>query len=167
MIHDLSSTAQFITTTFRPEMLVTADKFYGVLFNNQKVSSIRSIKREEAMEFVDQARNLPVTNPFFDVLTWRRHLGGSSAIDAVSVEAIVLSFAHTLLPLIRFSALLFLRVLLACILYPLAYPYSIMFASKFDLGRLRVMDRVSENKSHFAKPMASLPLLVHAHPRSS
>ncbi|THH30921.1 hypothetical protein EUX98_g3237 [Antrodiella citrinella] len=46
--------AQFITTTFRPEMLVHADKFYGVLFNNQKVSSIRSIKREEAMEFVDQ-----------------------------------------------------------------------------------------------------------------
>lgn len=54
MIHELSSTAQFITTTFRPEMLVTADKFYGVTFNNQKVSSIRSIKREEAQEFVDQ-----------------------------------------------------------------------------------------------------------------
>ncbi|PFH53296.1 hypothetical protein AMATHDRAFT_137794 [Amanita thiersii Skay4041] len=54
MIHDLAATAQFITTTFRPEMLVTADKFYGVLFNNQKVSSIRSIKREEAMEFVEQ-----------------------------------------------------------------------------------------------------------------
>ena len=54
MIHDLSTTAQFITTTFRPEMLATADKFYGVLFNNQKVSTIRSIKREEAMEFVEQ-----------------------------------------------------------------------------------------------------------------
>jgi structural maintenance of chromosome 3 (chondroitin sulfate proteoglycan 6) len=56
MIQSLASTAQFITTTFRPEMLVTADKFYGVLFNNQKVSSIRGIKREEAMEFVDQVR---------------------------------------------------------------------------------------------------------------
>ncbi|KZT00849.1 structural maintenance of chromosome protein 3 [Laetiporus sulphureus 93-53] len=54
MIHELAATAQFITTTFRPEMLVTADKFYGVLFDNQKVSSIRSIRREEAMEFVDQ-----------------------------------------------------------------------------------------------------------------
>ena len=54
MIKSLASTGQFITTTFRPEMLVTADKFYGVLFNNQKVSSIRAIKREEAMEFVDQ-----------------------------------------------------------------------------------------------------------------
>src|SRR5258708_12218072 len=54
MIQSLASTAQFITTTFRPEMLVTADKFYGVLFNNQKISSIRAIRREEAMEFVDQ-----------------------------------------------------------------------------------------------------------------
>ncbi|KAH8115688.1 structural maintenance of chromosome protein 3 [Phellopilus nigrolimitatus] len=54
MIHELATSAQFITTTFRPEMLVTADKFYGVTFNNQKVSSIRCIKREEAQEFVDQ-----------------------------------------------------------------------------------------------------------------
>jgi structural maintenance of chromosome 3 (chondroitin sulfate proteoglycan 6) len=58
MIQSLASTAQFITTTFRPEMLVTADKFYGVLFNNQKVSSIRGIKREEAMEFVDQVSSI-------------------------------------------------------------------------------------------------------------
>jgi structural maintenance of chromosome 3 (chondroitin sulfate proteoglycan 6) len=56
MIHSLSSSGQFITTTFRPEMLVSADKFYGVLFNNQKISSIRSIRKEEAMEFVDQVR---------------------------------------------------------------------------------------------------------------
>lgn len=35
-------------------MLVNADKFYGVLFNNQKVSSIRSITREDAREFVEQ-----------------------------------------------------------------------------------------------------------------
>jgi hypothetical protein len=56
MIHSLASSGQFITTTFRPEMLVSADKFYGVLFNNQKISSIRSIKKEEAMEFVDQVR---------------------------------------------------------------------------------------------------------------
>ncbi|KAI0371167.1 structural maintenance of chromosome protein 3 [Pilatotrama ljubarskyi] len=54
MIHELSGTAQFITTTFRPEMLATADKFYGVLFNNQKVSTIRAINREEAMQFVEQ-----------------------------------------------------------------------------------------------------------------
>ncbi len=53
MIHELSSTAQFITTTFRPEMLAQADKFYGVLFNKQKVSSIRVITRDDAQEFVD------------------------------------------------------------------------------------------------------------------
>ncbi len=62
MIHDLSATAQFITTTFRPEMLATADKFYGVLFNNQKVSTIRSIKREEAMEFVEQVCVISITS---------------------------------------------------------------------------------------------------------
>lgn len=65
MIQELSSTAQFIVTTFRPEMLVTADKFYGVLFNNQKVSSIRSIKREEAMEFVDQVRPAPLVGVLY------------------------------------------------------------------------------------------------------
>lgn len=37
-------------------MLATADKFYGVVFDNQKISWIRSIKREEAMHFVDQVR---------------------------------------------------------------------------------------------------------------
>lgn len=54
MIHELSDTAQFITTTFRPEMLETADKFYGVLFNNQKVSSIQSITQQDAHNFVEQ-----------------------------------------------------------------------------------------------------------------
>lgn len=54
MIHTLAEGAQFITTTFRPEMLVTADKFYGVLFNKNKISTIRRIEREEAQEFVDQ-----------------------------------------------------------------------------------------------------------------
>jgi structural maintenance of chromosome 3 (chondroitin sulfate proteoglycan 6) len=53
MIHELSDSAQFITTTFRPEMLQRADKFYGVLFDNQKVSSIRSITRQDAVEFID------------------------------------------------------------------------------------------------------------------
>ncbi|KAG9047985.1 Structural maintenance of chromosomes protein 3 [Tulasnella sp. UAMH 9824] len=54
MIHELSTSAQFITTTFRPEMLQRADKFYGVLFNNQKVSSIASITRDEATQFIEQ-----------------------------------------------------------------------------------------------------------------
>lgn len=53
MIKDLSQNAQFITTTFRPEMLVHADKFYGVTFLN-KVSRIQVIGRDQAKEFVDQ-----------------------------------------------------------------------------------------------------------------
>ncbi|KAG0023242.1 Structural maintenance of chromosomes protein 3 [Podila clonocystis] len=53
MIHSLSEQAQFITTTFRPEMLANADKFYGVTFQN-KVSVVRAISKEEALDFVEQ-----------------------------------------------------------------------------------------------------------------
>ena len=53
MIHELSANAQFITTTFRPEMLAQADKFYGVLFNERKVSSIQTIRREDAQDFIE------------------------------------------------------------------------------------------------------------------
>lgn len=35
MIHELSGEAQFITTTFRPELLEHANKFYGVKFRNK------------------------------------------------------------------------------------------------------------------------------------
>nr|WJN25090.1 cohesin complex subunit [Pseudozyma thailandica] len=55
MIKELATTAQFITTTFRPEMVQVAKKHYGVLFDANKVSSIRSISREEAHEFVEAA----------------------------------------------------------------------------------------------------------------
>ncbi|KAJ3077005.1 Structural maintenance of chromosomes protein 3, partial [Quaeritorhiza haematococci] len=53
MIHELSDNAQFITTTFRPELLVHSDKFYGVTFTN-KVSRIQVITREDATQFVEQ-----------------------------------------------------------------------------------------------------------------
>lgn len=35
MIHELAGDAQFITTTFRPELLEKANKFYGVVFRNK------------------------------------------------------------------------------------------------------------------------------------
>lgn len=35
MIVELAGHAQFITTTFRPELLESADKFYGVKFRNK------------------------------------------------------------------------------------------------------------------------------------
>lgn len=42
MIKELSLSAQFITTTFRPELLEAADKFYGVIHRN-KVVEINSV----------------------------------------------------------------------------------------------------------------------------
>jgi len=62
MIHQLSRSAQFITTTFRGEMLVQADKFYGVYFDKQKVSSISTITREEAETFIETAAGAPAAS---------------------------------------------------------------------------------------------------------
>jgi structural maintenance of chromosome 3 (chondroitin sulfate proteoglycan 6) len=45
-------TGQFICTTFRPEMLLVADKCYGVTFHN-KTSHIDAVSREDALRFVD------------------------------------------------------------------------------------------------------------------
>jgi len=52
MIHELAGNAQFITTTFRPELLEKADKFYGVKFRN-KVSHIDCVSQAEARDFVE------------------------------------------------------------------------------------------------------------------
>ncbi|CEP12365.1 hypothetical protein [Parasitella parasitica] len=53
IIHKMSENAQFITTTFRPELLVNADKFYGVTFYG-KVSRIHAIMKENALGFIEQ-----------------------------------------------------------------------------------------------------------------
>lgn len=47
-----TSLIQFITTTFRPELLCHASKFYGVRFRN-KVSHVDCVSREEAYDFVE------------------------------------------------------------------------------------------------------------------
>nr|CDP95798.1 BMA-SMC-3, isoform b [Brugia malayi] len=52
MIHELSENAQFITTTFRPELLDSAEKYYGVRFRN-KVSHIDIVSKEQAFDFVE------------------------------------------------------------------------------------------------------------------
>lgn len=52
MVHELSDNAQFIITTFRPELLDHADKFYGVTFA-AKVSAIQSITLDQAKQFVE------------------------------------------------------------------------------------------------------------------
>lgn len=57
LINELSEKdAQFICTTFRPEMLQVADKFYGIMFAN-KVSTVSDIGRDDALGFIEgQAR---------------------------------------------------------------------------------------------------------------
>ncbi|XP_066150088.1 structural maintenance of chromosomes protein 3 [Euwallacea fornicatus] len=52
MIHELSKDAQFITTTFRPELLEHAHKYYGVKFRN-KVSHVECVTRDVARDFVE------------------------------------------------------------------------------------------------------------------
>lgn len=52
-VHALSRDAQFIATTFRPELVERADKHFGVLFGPQKVSAIVEISQREATEFVE------------------------------------------------------------------------------------------------------------------
>jgi structural maintenance of chromosome 3 (chondroitin sulfate proteoglycan 6) len=44
---------QFICTTFRPEMVLVADKCYGVTFGANKTSGINVVSREKALEFVE------------------------------------------------------------------------------------------------------------------
>ena len=53
VIHTQSSTAQFITTTFRPELLSRADKHFGVLFRG-KASSTLAVAKKDAVEFVEE-----------------------------------------------------------------------------------------------------------------
>ena len=52
MIKKQAEKAQFITTTFRAELLDASDQFYGVRFRN-KVSHIDAITKEDAKEFVE------------------------------------------------------------------------------------------------------------------
>jgi structural maintenance of chromosome 3 (chondroitin sulfate proteoglycan 6) len=55
MIKELSEDAQFIITTFRPELLQHADNFLGVVFDARKISSIKSITADDATAFVEAA----------------------------------------------------------------------------------------------------------------
>ena len=50
-----SKGAQFITTTFRPELVEVADKCFGIQFA-QKVSSVGLIDKEQALKFIRLAR---------------------------------------------------------------------------------------------------------------
>lgn len=52
MIQKLSAApAQFITTTFRPELLASGDRFFGVDYQN-KVSTIENVTQEIAHRYI-------------------------------------------------------------------------------------------------------------------
>lgn len=53
MISELSENAQFICTTFRPELIESGQNFYGVSFK-ERISSISTITKEDALQFVEQ-----------------------------------------------------------------------------------------------------------------
>eukprot|EP00301_Raphidiophrys_heterophryoidea_P004522 c11960_g1_i1.p1 GENE.c11960_g1_i1~~c11960_g1_i1.p1 ORF type:complete len:1246 (-),score=410.48 c11960_g1_i1:60-3728(-) len=51
LIRKQSSQAQFITTTFKPEFLHAADRFYGVTYSN-KISRIGIISQQDALDII-------------------------------------------------------------------------------------------------------------------
>ena len=58
MLQSISSSSdngQFICTTFRPEMLLVAQKCYGVKYE-KKSSSVLVVSREEALKFVEEQK---------------------------------------------------------------------------------------------------------------
>jgi len=57
MLHSISdaTNGQFICTTFRPEMLLVAEKCYGVSFD-KRASSIDVVGKEEALKFVEEQK---------------------------------------------------------------------------------------------------------------
>ena len=52
MLSESSEQGQFICTTFRPEMLLVADKCYGVGYIN-KTSNIDVVSTDDALNFVE------------------------------------------------------------------------------------------------------------------
>ena len=56
---------QFITTTFRPELINAGDKFYGVTHRN-KVSTIKTIEKKEALRIIAEDKSRSA-----------QHVGGS------------------------------------------------------------------------------------------
>ncbi|KJX99370.1 chromosome segregation protein suda [Zymoseptoria brevis] len=52
LLEESAETGQFICTTFRPEMLLVAEKCYGVSYLN-KASSIDVVSTEQALDFVE------------------------------------------------------------------------------------------------------------------
>jgi DNA repair ATPase RecN len=63
MITKQSNNSQFITTTFKPELAEKAQKFYGISFTKQKVSTIKQIDRIEALRTINESMRIAGEEP--------------------------------------------------------------------------------------------------------
>ena len=63
MITKQSNNSQFITTTFKPELAEKAQKFYGISFTKQKVSTIKQIDRTEALRTINESMRIAGEEP--------------------------------------------------------------------------------------------------------
>ncbi|GAA5860544.1 hypothetical protein JCM8547_000336 [Rhodosporidiobolus lusitaniae] len=55
MIDELSQEAQYICTTFRAELIPHADAYFGVVFNQAKISNVKILTADECSTFIDAA----------------------------------------------------------------------------------------------------------------
>ncbi|GAA5861222.1 hypothetical protein JCM3774_002232 [Rhodotorula dairenensis] len=58
MISELSEEAQYICTTFRAELIPHADAFFGVVFNQAKISNVKTLTADECSQFIEAAEQV-------------------------------------------------------------------------------------------------------------
>ncbi|BGP23932.1 Structural maintenance of chromosomes protein 3 [Rhodotorula toruloides] len=58
MIGELAQEAQYICTTFRAELIPHADAYFGVVFNQAKISNVKTLTADECSTFIDAAEQV-------------------------------------------------------------------------------------------------------------
>ncbi|GAA5914010.1 hypothetical protein JCM8208_005919 [Rhodotorula glutinis] len=58
MISELSQEAQYICTTFRAELIPHADSYFGVVFNQAKISNVKTLTADECSTFIEAAEQV-------------------------------------------------------------------------------------------------------------
>ncbi|GAA5994281.1 cohesin subunit SMC3 [Rhodotorula paludigena] len=58
MIDELSQEAQYICTTFRAELIPHADAYFGVVFNQAKISNVKTLTTDECSTFIEAAEQV-------------------------------------------------------------------------------------------------------------
>ncbi|GAA5892360.1 cohesin subunit SMC3 [Sporobolomyces salmoneus] len=58
MIDELSQEAQYICTTFRAELIPHARSYFGVVFNQAKISSVKRLTADECSTFIEAAEQV-------------------------------------------------------------------------------------------------------------